>query len=167
MLSLAKAVSVNRLSAMLLLVALVLVTVLTIPSAVNARAVEPQQSVASPEAATCGGWIYGVARTTMTVAGGAGGVAIDYGYRRNGCVIEGRWVSCGHHTSIISIERRWCGFYQPSNWNKTKLHVGYDYTVCSTPIRGVGPCWGEYLRTQVTATGAKSSWGSSIFIITQ
>ncbi len=147
--------------------------VLSIMSTFNVTRVEA--AVAEPEAARptinathCSSWVYGTASTSMTVAGGSGSVYISYGYRRNGCVIEPRWIECGGHTTLFSTSRRWCGFYQPSDWGKTRLHVGYNYTVCSSPVSGIGVCWSEYLRTQITAKGVKSSWGSNApFIFTR
>lgn len=134
---------------------------------VGASIAEPEAVQPTVNATHCGSWIYGVGYTGMTIGGGSGAVGIDYGYRRNGCVIEGRWVSCGGHTTLISITTTWCGFYQPSDWGKRKIHVGMNYRICSSPISGIGVCWDEYLRTRINRAGEKVSWGSGSLIVTR
>lgn len=123
-----------------------------------AEAPAPQ---AAPAAVTyCSAWVNQYGSTILTGSEGGHWVYVTYEVRRNGCTVYPLWAQCSAATSLVSVSFTWCGFYQPSYWNHTKIQVGSNWQACSSPFKGWGLCWGEYVRTQITATGARSAWGS-------
>ena len=143
------------------LATIILLIVWSIFSTLTSRvdASEAPAPQAEPAALYCSAWVNQYGTTILTGSEGGHWVYVDYAVRRNGCTVIPLWASCSAATSLVSVSFSWCGFYQPTYWNKTKIHVGANWQACSSPFKGWGLCWGEYLRTQITATGVRSAWG--------
>jgi hypothetical protein len=93
--------------------------------------------------------------TTHYYSGYAGfpHVYVTWQVRYNGCDVVREWVSCSAATTLVSVRIDWCGFYQPSYWNGDVIHVGANWAECTTPISGVGACYGNYVRQQIQRDG--------------
>ena len=80
-------------------------------------------------------------------------VYVDWQVRFNGCDVQRMFVTCSAATTLISVKNDWCGFYQASSWNQDLIHVGANWTECSSPIQGIGACYGNYVRQHVDRNG--------------
>lgn len=145
------------LSHWLIIIALLLGSILSLAPKVEARQAEPQQQSTQPDAA-CGAWVNKTVHVWHEIFG-SGRAGFAAGYRYNGCRAEGTWGPRPEgFTTLSSIRYDWAGFYRPPG--SSSIQMGVDYTVCMTPIYGVGPCWDEYMRLSVTRTGARSYFGN-------
>jgi len=112
------------------------------------------------DAATCGPW------QTRTVhvfhpVWGSGRAGFAAGYRYNNCRAEGLWINPEGFTTLSSVKYTWKGFYRAPG--STSIQAGVNYTVCMLPIKGIGPCWDEYMRLTITRTGARSYSGNGMW----
>jgi hypothetical protein len=119
-----------------------------------------RQEVSEPEgyASTCYSWRERRIQLRSGVVGVGPAVDVYMTVRYNGCRVYMLNRSCSAITTLISVRFEWCGAYQPSHWYQTHLHMGADYTLCTSPISGIGICWGEYVRANINADGRVTSY---------
>ncbi|HJP70554.1 MAG TPA: hypothetical protein VJ975_02450 [Candidatus Limnocylindria bacterium] len=78
-------------------------------------------------------------------------VYIDWQVRYNGCDVIKDWVTCSAATTLWTVDFTWCGFYQPTSWNKDLIHVGANWQECTVPP--FPACYNNYVRQHVRNDG--------------
>lgn len=80
-------------------------------------------------------------------------VYVDWQVRYNGCDVVRDFVTCSAATTLVSVDINWCGFYQSSSWDQNLIHVGANWNECSSPIKNIGACYGNYVRQHIRNDG--------------
>ena len=140
----------------IIILALVIGSLLSFSPKVEGSQTQPPAQQTAPDAA-CGAWVNKTVHVWHEIFG-QGRAGFGAGYRYNGCRAEGLWIRPEGHTLLSSIRYDWVGFYRYPG--ASGIEAGVDYTVCATPIFGIAPCWGEYMRLKISKTGARSYFGN-------